>query len=136
VLSVEPPVDVSTLRKVVCSGCDRYLFLEQDTTMATAVKWWRDCWQYPEGKCSTCPPEPMKERRSRCPICNEWITYIPDHPGHKSFVLGRWRRRSFKPANSAFLGHMNANAETHQGQPFVDAFYVATSDPAKGEPHA
>jgi hypothetical protein len=75
------------------------------------------------GKCPLCPAQPMKERRSRCPICKEWITYTPDHPGHKIFVHGRWGKSSFKPAGMAFLGHTNTNRETHTGQHFVETFY-------------
>lgn len=83
---------------------------------------------YNGGICPGCPAEPPKVRRSRCPICQEWLVYQPQHPGHKypRYEKGRikWRKgMGFSAAYYAFLGHSNANAETHQGQAYLDAFY-------------
>jgi hypothetical protein len=110
-------------RKLACSGCGRYLYVAADTTLARALTWAQEAWRYAQGKCPTCPAEPLKARRSRCPICKEWITYTPDHPGHKLFSRGRWTKPGFKPAHLAWLGHMNANRATHTGQRFVETFY-------------
>src|SRR5205085_6405279 len=69
------------------------------------------------GGCPDCPAEPLKARRSRCPICREWISYTPQHGRHKypTYERGRivWRASAFNSADVAFLGHMNANTDTH-----------------------
>jgi hypothetical protein len=100
---------------------------------------------YNDGKCPACPATPMRARRARCPICQEWVSYTPDHPGHKlphaetrwNGAMGRfiptgrvvWRKPAFKQTGLAFLGHMNANESNHKGQAFRNTFY----EPAQQE---
>jgi len=64
-------------------------------------------------KCPTCPADGpgVKQRRARCPVCKEWIYYTPDHPGHKLFVQGKWRKPIFKPADIAWLRHSNSHTQ-------------------------
>lgn len=125
-INTEPEKGIPTAR-LICSSCERSLYISRDDppSIEKLSKWAAIAWAYPEGRCPTCPADPMKERRARCPICREWITYRPEHPGHRYFsgITGRWSKSFFKPANLAWMGHMNANADTHQGDAFVNAFY-------------
>lgn len=82
---------------------------------------------YNDGKCPMCPAEKPKARRTRCPICKEWIEYRPDHPGHKLPLMRNGKLKWVKPsfgggAGWAFLGHMNT-APNHKGEAFKEAFY-------------
>ena len=73
-----------------------------------------------EGKCPTCPAQPLKERRSRCPICREWIYYTPEHPGHQirdGFYKNgkpKWRKPVLKAGNFAWLCHVNGCGKKDQ----------------------
>jgi len=59
--------------------------------------------------CPTCPTEPMKQRRAKCPMCNEWVYYTPEHRGHKRFYDGKWHKAIFKPADIAWIAHNSAH---------------------------
>lgn len=72
---------------------------------------WREAENY---KCPMCPSEPLKARRSRCPVCNEWVSYTPDHPGHKYAFLEKgkvkWRKPIIRAGWSEFVRHMGSHA--------------------------
>ena len=61
------------------------------------------------GLCPGCPPEPLPQRRARCPMCREWIYYQPKHKGHKFLIKGKWRKSVVSGSWVAYIGHINAN---------------------------